>query len=147
MAEFDSRRWQSMKTAPRDGTLVLVKVRATEQGPGEFDMVRWAQSARSEEEAWVAADSDPFARIVYAEGELAYWMPLPSQLPTLRSACAASGEPPPAGDETDGSGCEGKRGAQANCSRHRVDWFADRSWLRAKRCPSTSSSERPVGQP
>jgi hypothetical protein len=93
-----------MATAPRDGTLVLARIRATEQGPGEFDMVRWAQSARSQEESWVAADSDPFARIVYAEAELAYWMPLPSQLPKLRSARAATSESVPVRDEADGSG-------------------------------------------
>ena len=93
-----------MASAPRDGTLVLVKVRATEQGPGEFDMVRWTRSARSGEEGWIAADSDPAARVIYAESELAYWMPLPSQLPELRSARTASRPAPtPAGDETDGS--------------------------------------------
>ena len=92
-----------MATAPRDGTLVLVKVRASEQGPGEVDAVRWASSARSGEEGWVANDSDPFARVVYAESELAHWMPLPSQLPKLRSVRVAAGEPPPTADETDGS--------------------------------------------
>jgi hypothetical protein len=104
MSDPDSRQWQPMRTAPRDGTLVLVKIRATEQGPGEFDMVRWAKSARSEEEGWVAADSDPFARVVYAEGELAYWMPLPSQLPTLRSARVAANDDTPGPEESDGSG-------------------------------------------
>ncbi len=105
MAERDPDTWQPMATAPRDGTLVLVKVRATEQGPGEFDMVRWATSARSGEESWVAADSDPFARVAYAEAELAYWMPLPSQLPKLHSARAVP-EPVAADapDEADGSG-------------------------------------------
>jgi hypothetical protein len=67
-------------------------------------MVRWAKSARSGEECWVAADSDPFARIVYAEAELAYWMSLPGQLPQLGSARVAAGEPASAPDETDGSG-------------------------------------------
>ena len=104
MARPDPAKWQPMATAPRDGTLVLARIRATEQGPGEFDMVRWTKSARSEEESWIAADSDPFARIVYAEAELAYWMPLPSQLPTLRSARADAGKPQPATDEADGSG-------------------------------------------
>jgi hypothetical protein len=66
-------------------------------------MVRWAKSARSQEENWVAADSDPFARIVYAEAELAYWMPLPSQLPRLRSQ-ATSAKAVPVADEGDGSG-------------------------------------------
>jgi hypothetical protein len=103
MTKPDSADWQPMASAPRDGRLVLAKVRATEQGPGEFDMVRWTKSARSGEEGWIAADSDPFARVVYAESELAYWMPLPSQLPKLRSLRVAAGEPPPTGDETDGS--------------------------------------------
>ena len=98
-----AKTWEPMATAPHDGTLVLVKVRATEQGPGEVDAVRWASSARSGEEGWVANDSDPFARVVYAESELAYWMPLPSQLPKLRAARVAAGEPPPSADETDGS--------------------------------------------
>ena len=101
MNQADFTGWQPMASAPRDGTLVLVKIRATEQGPGEFDMVRWIQSAQSGEEGWIAADSDPFARVVYAESELAYWIPVPGQLPKLRSARIAAGEPPP--DEGDGS--------------------------------------------
>ena len=97
--------WASMRTAPRDGTLVLVRIRATEQGPSEVDAVRFAKSARSGEEGWVANDSDPFARVVYAEGELAAWMPLPTQLPKLRSARdPAPGPPDDAVDEGDGSG-------------------------------------------
>ena len=93
-----------MASAPRDGTLVKVKVRATEQGPGEPDMVRWAKSARSGEESWVATDSDPAARIAYADNELAGWMPLPTQLPSSRAAGAAPTESPATSDETDGSG-------------------------------------------
>ena len=95
-------QWASMTSAPRDGTLILVAVRASEQGPEEYDVVRWATSARSGEESWVATDSDPEARFVYAEGELAGWVPLPGQLPQLRSAAAPTvrvGDPP----ETDGS--------------------------------------------
>jgi hypothetical protein len=95
-------KWEHIRTAPRDGTLVLVRIRASEQGPDEFDMVRWAKSARSEEESWVATDSDPFARIAYADNELSGWMPLPTQLPQLRSGAARPvGEKTP--DETDGS--------------------------------------------
>lgn len=93
---------QPMASAPRDGTRILVAVRASEQGPEEYDVVRWATSARSGEGNWVATDSDPEARFVYAEGELAGWMPLPGQLPRLRSTAASSvqvGAPP----ETDGS--------------------------------------------
>jgi hypothetical protein len=83
---------------------VLARIRATEQGPDEHDMVRWAKSARSGEESWVATDSDPFARVAYADSELAAWMPLPTQLPKLRSQRS---HPPATGstnsDETDGS--------------------------------------------
>ena len=99
----DFSRSAPMASAPRDGTLVLVRLRATEQGPAEVDAVRWAKSARSGEEGWVATDSDPFARIAYADNELAAWMPLPTQLPRLRSASTAPTESP-AADETDGSG-------------------------------------------
>src|SRR5690606_37659818 len=81
----DFSKFAPMESAPRDGTLVLVALHASEQGPAEVDAVRWAQSARSGEEGWVANDSDPFARIVYAETELTGWLPLPTQLPELRS--------------------------------------------------------------
>ncbi len=92
-----------MASAPRDGSPVLARIRATEQGPAEFDVVRFAASARSGEEAWVANDSDPQARVVYAENELSGWMPLPTQLPRLRSMQAP---PPPdtTPEEGDGSG-------------------------------------------
>jgi hypothetical protein len=95
-----------MTTAPRDGSLVLVRLHASEQGPAEVDAVRWSRSARSGEETWVANDSDPFARVIYAEGELAGWMPLPTQMPKLRSDRAAvSDAPAPAAeDDTDGGG-------------------------------------------
>jgi hypothetical protein len=88
-------------TAPRDGSLVRVAVRASEQGPAEFDTVRWARSATSGEEGWVAFDSDPEARIVYSDSELAYWLPLPSQTPSRRPPRAA--KPIPGPDESDGS--------------------------------------------
>ncbi len=97
-----SPKWASMPTAPRDGSLVLVRLRASEQGPAEVDAVRWAVSARSGEEGWVANDSDPFARVAYGEGELAGWSPLPTQLPQLRSQRLAAGDPPPTSDTPDG---------------------------------------------
>lgn len=98
--------WAAMASAPRDGSLVLVRVRATEQGPAEIDAVRWSVSARSGQEAWVANDSDPFARIAYAEAELEGWLPLPTQTPRLRSERIAAGDPPPPSgpDESDGGG-------------------------------------------
>jgi hypothetical protein len=102
MAQPRSGKWAPMATAPRDGTLVLARIRASEQGPSEVDSVRWSKSARSGEGNWVANDSDPFARVIYGEGELSAWMPLPNQAPAPRSQPPASphhSEP----DESDGS--------------------------------------------
>lgn len=94
-----------MASAPRDGTVVLARLRATEQGPAEVDAVRWSKSARTGEGGWVANDSDPFARVVYSDVELSSWMPLPTQMPDLRSARAAPTTPPAdAAEEGDGSG-------------------------------------------
>ena len=88
-------------TAPRDGSLVRVALWASEQGPAEFDTVRWARSATSGEEGWVAFDSDADARIVYADSEIAYWLPLPSQTAARRPR--RSSKPPAGPDESDGS--------------------------------------------
>ena len=99
----DFSKFAPMSTAPRDGTLVLVAIHASEQGAAEVDAVRWAQSARSGEEGWVANDSDPFARIIYGEPELSGWLPLPTQLPELRSQ-KQSPKSPPGPDEADGGG-------------------------------------------
>ncbi len=70
--------WRSMRTAPRDGTRILVTVRETEQGPAEVDVVKWAATDPGTEYGWLATDSDARARIVYGDGELAAWMPLPA---------------------------------------------------------------------
>jgi hypothetical protein len=88
-------------TAPRDGSLVRVAIRASEQGPAEFDTVRWSRSETSGQEGWVAFDSDPDARIVYSDGEIAYWLPLPSQ--TAKRARARRSRPKGTQDESDGS--------------------------------------------
>jgi hypothetical protein len=96
--------WQPMTTAPKDGSRILVTVRASEQGPAEVDVVKWARPEAAAEPGWVATDSDADAPIVYAAGELASWMPLPSALPSLRSVRIAAGEPPPPySGEMDGS--------------------------------------------
>ena len=73
--------WRSMESAPKDGTAVLASVRASEQGPAEIDVVRWA----IRDERWIAADSDPGCIIVYADAEMTAWQPLPARLPTLRT--------------------------------------------------------------
>lgn len=70
--------WRPMRTAPRDGTRILVTVRETEQGPAEVDVVKWAKPDPADDHGWMATDSDAEARIVYGDGELAAWMPLPT---------------------------------------------------------------------
>jgi hypothetical protein len=78
-------------TAPRDGRPVLVWLKASEQGPAQMDVVRWARSAQTGEGAWVANDSDRVARVAYSDADLESWLPLPTQ----------SGERPPAGVKRD----------------------------------------------
>ena len=100
MSDTEHTEWRSMRTAPRDGSRILVTVRESEQGPAEVDVVKWASPDRDSGYGWLATDSDPEARIVYGEGELAAWMPLPSAV--------SRGAPRPAlapytGEEMDGS--------------------------------------------
>ena len=90
--------WRAMRTAPRDGTRILVTVRATEQGGAEVDVVKWSGGTAAG--GWLATDSDPGARIVYGDGELAAWMPLPSAI-TERGTRPATA--PYEGEEMDGS--------------------------------------------
>ena len=107
MNEPNIGRWQKMASAPKDGSRILVGVRASEQGPAEVDVARWAKPDQFGEECWIAADSDPDCMIIYSEAELSCWMPLPKQLPKLRSERSATGaqEPAPgAGAEIGGSG-------------------------------------------
>jgi hypothetical protein len=78
--------WQELASAPRDGTRVLVMIRASEQGPAEVDVARWARPDRSQEACWIAADSDHDCAIVYADSDLEGWMALPSPMPRLRGA-------------------------------------------------------------
>ena len=75
MAEADG--WRPMRTAPRDGTRILVTVRSVEQGPAEVDMAYWAKADRAGMEGWRAADSHPGLIVAYAEPELKCWMPMP----------------------------------------------------------------------
>jgi hypothetical protein len=85
MSAADFGEWKNMASAPRDGTRVLVEIRATEQGEAEVDLVRWAKPERDDEERWVSAESDPGMAIFYADAELSGWMPLPTPLPKLRT--------------------------------------------------------------
>lgn len=79
MPEFGD--WQDMARAPRDGTRVLVEVKASEQGAAEVDIVRWAKIGSAADAGWVSTESDPGAPVFYAEAELSGWMALPSLLP------------------------------------------------------------------
>src|SRR5260370_6342960 len=102
MSATDFGRWQPMASAPRNGTRVLVAIRASEQGPAEVDVARWAKPEPGAEERWVASDSDHECVIAYAEAELVSWMPLPSTMPQRRSAY--QGIAPPTDEKMSGSG-------------------------------------------
>jgi hypothetical protein len=97
-------QWKPIATAPKDGTLVLVAIRESEQGPAQVDVARWAKPARGNEKCWVSADSTPDCAIIYAEGELAYWMALPTSVPRLPSGAIASSKLPQVPGEIEGSG-------------------------------------------
>lgn len=104
MGEPDFGEWQKMASAPRDGSKVLVALKASEQGPAEVDVARWARSPQSGEACWIAADSDPTCPVAYADSDLAYWMKLPTTLPKLRLARPADKGSSPKDDyEMDGS--------------------------------------------
>lgn len=85
MTDADFGTWLDMASAPKDGKKVLVALRASEQGAAEVEMVRWAKAGGAAEAAWIA-DSDPSCVITYSEPELTGWMPLPTPVPSLRSA-------------------------------------------------------------
>ena len=49
MSEAEYGEWQDMARAPRNGTRILVEIRASEQGPAEVDLVRWEAGERGGE--------------------------------------------------------------------------------------------------
>ncbi|MFL0693626.1 MAG: hypothetical protein ACJLUP_16480 [Agrobacterium tumefaciens] len=98
----ESIRWRNMRSAPRDGSRILVTIRASEQGPGAVDLVYWSKGDRFGADGWRSSDSTPGLIIAYAEPELKCWMPLPgANLDAMVRPPAWEGE-----DETelDGSG-------------------------------------------
>lgn len=76
MDEPDS--WRHMASAPKDGSRILVTIRASEQGPAEVDLAYWSHGDQFGGEGWRASDSSPGHIIEYAEPELKCWMPMPS---------------------------------------------------------------------
>ena len=99
----DFGEWKDLASAPRNGTRILVEIKASEQGSAEVDMVRWEETERGGEGGWVSAESDPGAAIFYAEAELSGWMPLPSPLPAQRKLASRRRRPADIA-ELDGSG-------------------------------------------
>ena len=84
MSSPDYTKRAPIETAPRDGRPVVVWLKASEQGPAQMDVVRWASSAQTGEGAWVANDSDQVARVAYSDADLECWLPLPTQGPEPR---------------------------------------------------------------
>ncbi len=98
----EPNRWRHMRTAPRDGSRILVTIRESEQGPGAVDLVYWSNGDRYGGEAWRSSDSAPGRIIQYAEPELKCWMPMPSaNVDQLTLPTAWTGQDD---EELDGSG-------------------------------------------
>lgn len=94
------KNWSRMSAAPRDGTRILVTVRASEQGPAAVDTAFWEPGSSSREGGWRASDSHPDCIIAYQEAELMGWMPLPAPgSPSITRPLSVELEP-----ESDGSG-------------------------------------------
>src|SRR5262245_10707075 len=102
LTDSDPANGAPIATAPRDGRPVVVWLKASEQGPAQMDVVRWARSAQSGDGAWVANDSDRVARVAYADADLECWLPLPTQ-----SAERRAPEPAPRELDTDSGELDG----------------------------------------
>lgn len=96
----EPERWRPMRSAPKDGSRVLVTVRAAEQGEAEVDVAYWTRGDTGGPEGWRAADSHPGCVIAYADTELKCWMPLPGAATPPRMPAPFAGEE----IEVDGSG-------------------------------------------
>ncbi len=55
----ETEGWRHMNFAPRDGTRILVTVRASEQGGADVDVAHWARADQFGAEGWRSADSHP----------------------------------------------------------------------------------------
>jgi hypothetical protein len=102
MQPTEPEQWRSMESAPKDGTRIIVVIRASEQGASDVDVVRWAKPKAHGEYCWVATDSELNFAIIYDEWEVAHWMPLPSWAPPYKTPDLASKLPEL--PEGDGSG-------------------------------------------
>ncbi len=86
-----------MASAPKDGTRILVTVRAAEQGSADVDVAYWAAEDNFGIEGWRAGDSHPGSVIPYADPEIICWMPLPGaseETPLTKPAPWVGDDPP-----------------------------------------------------
>ncbi len=106
MNAMNAGEWRKMASAPKDGTRILVVLRAGEQGPADVDVVRWARPKRAPDECWMSTDSSHDCAIIYENWEVAFWMPLPSSIAPVKTPDLAAKLPefPRDGLETGGSG-------------------------------------------
>ena len=71
-------QWRHMRSAPKDGSRILVTIRPSEQGPAAVDLAYWSNGDQFGGDGWRSSDSAPGRIIEYAEPELKCWMPMPS---------------------------------------------------------------------
>lgn len=102
MRPSETEQWRPMKSAPKDGTRIIVVIRASEQGASDVDVVRWAKPKAYGEYCWMASDSDQDCEIIYDDWEVANWMPLPAWSPPYKTPGLAAKLPEV--PEGDGSG-------------------------------------------
>jgi len=104
--ERQTTQWRAMASAPKDGSRIIVALRASEQGGADIDIVRWTRPPKAADECWVSTDSTHDCAIVYENWEVAHWMPLPASMPDVRTPGMASQLPdfPRDGQEIGGSG-------------------------------------------
>ncbi len=102
----ETGQWRTMAGAPKDGSRLLVVIRASEQGAADVDVVRWEKPKRAAEPCWMSTDSSHDCAIVYDDWEVVFWMPLPSSMPGVRTPGMAARLPefPRDGQEIGGSG-------------------------------------------
>ncbi|MNE24946.1 hypothetical protein D3C80_1182580 [compost metagenome] len=90
-----------MRTAPKDGSRILVTIYPSEQGPGAVDLAYWSKSDQFAKGGWRSSDSAPGLIIGYAQPELKCWMPMPAAELDQITVPAWQGQ---SDDELDGSG-------------------------------------------
>jgi hypothetical protein len=74
-------QWRSMRSAPKDGSRILITIRSSEQGPGAVDLAYWSNGDQYGGEAWRSSDSAPGRIVEYSEPEMKCWMPMPTADP------------------------------------------------------------------